>query len=122
MNDFKKQLFISGVDNLEDGVMQLRNQTWISLLRKEYGKIDDGMKIWLAVDAKNNGLRDPTIFSGIIRDVGVENEYEVLINEKDIKYLSESEEFKDYSIEDVLGSVKFNEEHKKIFPGLDRSE
>jgi hypothetical protein len=46
----------------------------------------------------HDGCRTP-IFPGIIK---------VINNESDMMYLSESEEFKNYSIEDVIGTEWFN--------------
>lgn len=121
MSDSKKQLFIgSNLNDIyvkygtDEEVMPLRNPVLISLLKKEYGEILDGMKIWLSANTKNNDKQDPTIFPGTIRDIGKKDEYEILVDEKEMQYLSESEQFKDYSIEDVLDRSKYTEEDKRL--------
>ena len=77
------------------------------------------MKIWLSADTDYKGKKDPTIFPGIIRDIGKnegeDEEYEIIVNESDMKYLSESEEFKEYSVEDVINRDRFERKYKKLF-------
>jgi hypothetical protein len=53
----------------------------------------------------HDGCHTP-IFPGIIKVIN--NEFEIHVNESDMMYLSESEEFKNYSIEDVIGTEWFN--------------
>ena len=106
----KKQLFIHGDLNAFGGYgyIPLRNQYWIDLLKKECGDIRDGMQIWLYENTQRDGKPDPTIFPGVIKDIGKENEYEIQVDEKDMQYLSESKEFKDYSVADVVDHEEFN--------------
>ena len=97
-----KQLFIKGdLNALENGMIPLRNSRWISILEKEYGKIYDGMRIWLYEMTMHNDKMDPTVFPGVIKDLGKQDEYQILVDENDFEYLSESTKFKDYSIQDI---------------------
>jgi len=113
----KKQLFLHGnLNDLYDGKMPLRNPKHIELLKKEYGDIYDGQSIWLFELTKHNGKYDPTIFPGVIRLT--DGQLEIHIKESDMVYLSESEEFKGYSIEDVIGMEWLNslkERHPELF-------
>jgi len=105
-----KTIFIRGdLNALHNGVLPLRNQTWIKVLRKVYGNITDGQDIWLFEDTEHNGKMDPTIFPGKIRDLGKEDEYEILVDEKKMQYLSETKQFKGYSVEDVINQRLFEE-------------
>jgi hypothetical protein len=106
MNE-KKQIFLRGdLNDFYDGKFPLRNPKYMDMLKAEYGGIFDGQKIWLFEITKKNGKYDPTIFPGIIKVIN--NEFEIHVNESDMMYLSESEEFKNYSIEDVIGTEWFN--------------
>lgn len=117
----KKQLFIRGdFNDLHDGKISLRNQVWISLLKKEYGEHLDGQNIWLYEKTDRGGKGDPWVFRGVIgRDEA--GEYEVSVNEKDFKRLTELSEFKDYTFEDL--GAEFNAEHQLLFgPKLNNFE
>jgi hypothetical protein len=114
----KKQLFIPfDLNSLMRGgdTHPLRNQQSIAALRQEYGEIRDGQQIWLFALTMNNDKYDPTIFPGTIRDIGKsdEDEYEIIVDEKDMEYLSESEQFKGCSIADIIGEEWFNELKQK---------
>lgn len=103
----KKQLFIRGdLNDFYDGKFPLRNQKWIDAIKAEYGGISDGQKIWLFEVTERNGKYDPTIFPGVIRITN--GEFEIHANESDMMYLSESEQFKGYSMEDIVGTEYFN--------------
>lgn len=114
----KKQLFIRGdLNALQDNVIPLRNDIWIQALRREHGKITDGLNIWLFELTIKNGKYDPTVFPGTIRDIGKEDEYEILVNDKEMKYLSESEKFKGYDLKDIIGEEWFStikKEHPEL--------
>src|SRR3989338_4679380 len=126
MNTSKKQLFIGiGLHGLYDysdgftGVVNLRNRIEISLIKKEYGEIKDGQKLWLYFNSKNKGKIDPTILPGFIYYKGKNREdneeYEIKVDEKDFMYLSESEEFRSYLPEDIFVWEKmYNIEEKKL--------
>lgn len=104
----KKVIFIRGdLNAFHDGVIPLRNTRWIELIKKHYGPIHDGLRIWLYEETQHDGKIDPTIFPGIIKDIGVEDEYEIQVDEKDMQYLSESKKFQNYSVADVVESKNF---------------
>ncbi|MGB9163281.1 MAG: hypothetical protein WCC41_02300 [Rhodomicrobium sp.] len=65
--------------------------------------IYDGLKIWLYSDTYQNRKLDPSVFQGIVRFNEELGEFEIEAKESDMVWLSESEQFKDYSIEDVIG-------------------
>ena len=118
MSKTKKQIFIRGdLNSLDGGIIPLRNQVWIEILKREYGLINDKMRIWLYEKTQKNGSDDPTIFPGIIKDLGKDDEYDILVNEKEMKYLSESKEFNNYSIDDVINNDYFKKVTKEL--GLD---
>jgi len=56
---------------------------------------------------KNNKI-NLQIFPGEIRDVESSGECKVYVDEKDVIDLSQSKEFKDYSLEDIIGAEWFN--------------
>jgi hypothetical protein len=59
----RKQLFFRGdLNDLYDGKLPLRNQKYIDALKKEYGEILDGQRIWLFELTKKRGKYDQTIF------------------------------------------------------------
>jgi len=98
----EKQQFIRGdLNDLRNGKIPLRNQKWIDVIKTHYGSIYDEQKIWLFEVTKNNGLYDPTIFPGVVKAIG--DQFEIIVNESDMQYLSECNEFKGYSLEDVIG-------------------
>lgn len=104
----KKQLFIRGdLNSLKNGTIPLRNPIWIEMLKREYGKIYDGMDIWLYEETRRGGVIDPTIFPGVIRKTDVNDEFDIVISENRMKYLSESKEFKNYSVDDVINDIYF---------------
>ena len=89
----KKIIFIKGdLNSLQQGIIPLRNQIWLKVIEKHYGPIQDGLKIWLYENTERDGKIDPTVFPGIIRETGIEDEYEIHVDEKDMKYLFESKE------------------------------
>ena len=107
----KKQLFIFGDLNALGGYgfIPLRNPIWVEALKNEYGDIHDGLQIWLFALTEKNGKYDPTVFPGVIRDINKQDEYEIVVDEKDMEYLSESTRFKGYTIEDVIGKEWYDE-------------
>jgi len=109
----KKQFIRGDLNDFYDGRFPLRNEECINAIKKNYGKIYDGLLIWLFDFTIKNGKYDPTIFPGIIKNVGKTDEYEIVVDENDMKYLSESDEFKNYSIKDVIGEVNYNELFKQ---------
>jgi len=103
-----KQVFINGDLNDFYGFapdpMPLRNQRWIDLLVKEYGKITDGMQIWMFYMPQKEISRDTVlIYPGTV-NVTKDGDYEIVAREEDMKWLSELQEFGDYSIEDIIGN------------------
>ncbi len=111
MTNSGKQFFLSADlnDLMEDSrFLPLRNQKSIEILRKEYTNIVDGLKIWLFAPTFNHGKFDPTIFPGIIKDLGKLDEYKIMVDEKEMKYLSGSEMFNKYSIENIIGNEWYN--------------
>lgn len=117
----KKQLFIcvdlNKLHGYEYDPVPLRSKEGLNDIINSYGEIKDGMQIWCFDLTKYKGKYDPTIFPGRIIYPGVESEYEIKVNEKDMEYLSESEKFKDYSVEDVIGK-EWYEELKRTEPEL----
>ena len=53
------------------------------------------------------------VFQGIVRFNEEIGEYEIEAKESDMVWLSESELFKDYSVEDVIGKKSYDEYRKK---------
>ena len=116
----KKQLFIRGdLNSFQEGNIPLANQVWIAVLKDEYGEIKNDMKIWLYEEVIKNEKRLLLVFPGIIHDIGKnegeDEEYEIIVNESDMKYLSESEEFKEYSVEDVINRDRFEKKYQELF-------
>jgi len=85
----------------------LSNRIIIDQIRNGYGDILDGMSIWLYSPTFKNGKFDPSIFPGTIRRDNESGEMWMDAKEADMVYLSESEQFKDYTIEDVVGSERY---------------
>jgi Cysteine-rich CPCC len=109
----EKQLFIRGdLNDLYDGIIPLRNTVWIALLKKAYGENLDGKQIWLYENTGRDGRGDPLIFPGVVKEVET-GEYEISVNERDFKHLSEVEEFRGYSAEDI--GAEFKAEHERQF-------
>ena len=91
----------------------LMNQSTIDTIKEEYGEIYDGLKIWLYSDTFRNRKLDPSVFQGIVRFNEEIGEYEIEAKESDMVWLSKSELFKDYSVEDVVGKKGYDEYRKK---------
>ena len=91
----------------------IMNQSTIDTIKEEYGGIYDGLKIWLYSDTFRNRKLDPSVFQGIVRFNEEIGEYEIEAKESDMVWLSESELFKDYSVEDVVGKKGYDEYRKK---------
>jgi hypothetical protein len=91
----------------------IMNQSTIDTIKNEYGDIYDGLKIWLYSDTYKNRKLDPSVFQGIVRFNEELCEFEIEAKESDMVWLSESEQFKDYSIEDVIGKEMYDEYRKK---------
>ena len=111
----KKQTFIP-VDLNKLPYMErypIMNQSTIDTIKNEYGDIYDGLKIWLYSDTYQNRKLDPSVFQGIVRFNEELGEFEIEAKESDMVWLSESEQFKDYSIEDVIGKEMYDEYRKK---------
>lgn len=102
----KKQLFIyADLNDLGsgEGFLPLRNLKVIDMLKQEYGEVTEGLKIWLFSPTYKNNTLDPTIIPGEIKKVKNTGELQIHVDEKDMEYLSESEKFKGYSIEEIMG-------------------
>lgn len=112
----KKQLFIRGdLNALCDSHIPLRNPVWISILKNEYGPKLDGQNIWLYEKVVRDGKQDLIIFPGIVKNnSGISNEYLIQINEEAFEYLSESTEFGEHSIEEIVGLSWDNEVNEKF--------
>ncbi len=95
----------------------LTNRIIIDQIKKGYGDIFDGMSIWLYSPTFKNGKFDPSIFPGTIKRDNESREMWIDAKESDMVWLSESEEFKDYSIEDVIGREMY-EVYKRKRPDL----
>lgn len=113
MKDIKPVFIRGDLNALRDGVIPLRNEVWVALLKKTYGQINDGQQIWLYELTGD----DPTVFPGTIRDIGKDDEYEILVNESDFEYLSESEECRGLTRDDLERGWK---EEVKNHPGYNR--
>lgn len=107
------QLFIRGdLNDLHDGIISLRNTVWIALLKKYYGEHLNGQHIWLYERTGKDPNGDPWVFPGLVRETGG-GQYEIVVDEKDFKRLSEVKEFKGYAPDD-LGS-EFADEYERQF-------
>lgn len=112
-----KHLFIRGdLNALDNSQIPLRNPVWISILKNEYGSIENGQLIWLYEKTVKDNVDDLILFPGTVRTCDEEGGgYLIEVNENDFEYLSESIKFKNYSIQDVIGTV-WEEEVEKHFP------
>jgi hypothetical protein len=73
----------------------------------------NGQKICLYYIGLRNGKINLQIFPGEIRDVEPNGECKVYVDEKDVIDLAQSEEFKEYSIPDIIGTEWFDLIKKK---------
>ena len=96
----------------------IMNQSTIDTIKEEYGGIYDGLKIWLYSDTFRNRKLDPSVFQGIVRFNEEIGEYEIEAKESDMVWLSESELFKDYSVEDVIYPERTRLAKRKLICGF----
>jgi hypothetical protein len=84
-----------------DGYMPLRNPTSFQHISREYGQIHNGLKILMyAVSYTKEKKLRIDIFPGNLKEE--EDEWRIYINEDNVVSLKDSD-FKDYSIEEILG-------------------
>src|SRR6185503_21142227 len=89
----------------------LKNRVVLGEIKKAYGEITDKMQIWIYSDTFKNGKFDPMVYPGIIYKLG--SEYDLRVDKEDMKYLSESEKFRDYSVVDIIGRESFETMNKE---------
>jgi hypothetical protein len=105
----KKQLFIDAdLNDYYDGYFPLRNPKAIQKLTDEYGPLQNGLKIWIYAIGYGDKKPDLLVFPGSVQDLEVENDWKIYVDEKDITDLTESKEFKEYGVRDVVGDEQFD--------------
>ena len=85
-----------------------------------YGEVFSGMELFLWTDSSNDEDKfDPMVYKGkFISDDKDKHWYIEVKDDKKIKRLSESDEFKDYSVLDIIGEKEYKtmqEQHPEWF-------
>jgi hypothetical protein len=96
----------------------LTNRVILEKIEQGYGSIQNGMRIWLYAPTFKNKKFDPSVFLGVVKISEDGSATEIDANSADMIFLSDAAQFRDYSVEDVVGSdnyISMRAEHPEWF-------
>ena len=113
----KKSFIYADLNSMSGNKIPLKNPRLKEEIVEIYGKCELGLEVYLWTDdADKNGKYDPLIYIGNVT-IDKNGDFFIETNPKKMEHLSTSDQFKDYSLQDVIGHETYEKE-KKNHPEL----
>ncbi len=105
----KNKFIYNDLNGLVNGRVLVINPLTFKAILDTYNEAFSGMEVFLWTDDLNEQNKfDPMVYKGVfISDDKDKHWYFEIKDDKKIKHLSESDEFKDYSLLDIIGEKEY---------------